>query len=84
MLVELALPIVLTSVALFFASFLSWMVLQLHRNDWGKLPREDQFLIAVRDCGIPPGNYMFPGCETSAEMNSEAPQDPCKVLGGFS
>lgn len=72
MLVNLALPIVLTSVALFFVSFLSWMVLQLHRKDWGKLPREDQFLIAVRDCAIPDGNYMFPGCETSAEMNSEA------------
>ena len=39
MLVSLWLPIVLSAVALFFASFLSWMVLQLHKQDWKKLWR---------------------------------------------
>jgi hypothetical protein len=71
---SLILPIVLTSVALFFASFLSWMVIQLHRKDWIKLDKEDEFLHAARQCSISPGNYMFPGCTGSEEMKSEAYQ----------
>jgi hypothetical protein len=71
MLMELWLPILLSAVALFIASFLSWMVLQLHRHDWRKLEREDEFLEAVRGVGLPTGSYMFPGCGTPAEMRSE-------------
>jgi len=71
MLVHLALPIIISSVAVFFTSFLSWMVIQLHRQDWGKLAREDQFLAATRSLDIAPGNYMFPSCSTAAERNSE-------------
>ena len=33
----LSLPIILSAVALFFASFLSWMVLKLHDKDWNRL-----------------------------------------------
>jgi hypothetical protein len=69
-LLSLALPIVLAAVALFFASFLSWMVLPFHRKDWVKLAKEDEFLKAARECGLTPGNYMFPGCNTQAEMKS--------------
>lgn len=72
MLMSLWLPIVLSAVALFFASFLSWMVVQLHRQDWVKLAKEDQFMQAVRDCEIPVGSYMFPGCASAEEMKSEA------------
>ena len=71
MLAELWLPILLSAVALFVASFVSWMVLQLHRDDWRKIEREDEFLEAVRGAGLPTGNYMFPYCGTSAEMRSE-------------
>jgi hypothetical protein len=71
MLTELWLPILLSAVALFFASFVSWMVLRLHRDDWRKLEREDEFLEAVRGVGLSRGNYMFPYCGTSAEMRSE-------------
>ena len=72
MLIKLVLPIILSSVALFFASFLSWMVLQLHRKDWRKLDLEDDFLRAAREIGLAPGNYMFPGCESSEDMKSDA------------
>ena len=34
MLMRLVLPIIVSAVALFFASFLSWMVLPIHRKDW--------------------------------------------------
>ena len=66
----LILPIVLSTIALFFASFLAWMVVPLHRKDWVKLEREDDLITTVRDLGASPGNYMFPGCETPAEMKS--------------
>lgn len=72
MLLSLALPIVLSAVALFFASFLSWMVLQLHKKDWGKLPNEQIFLDAAAKCNIPTGSYMFPGHCSHEEMQSEA------------
>ena len=72
MLLSLTLPIVLSAVALFFASFLSWMVLQLHKRDWGKLEKEDEFLAAAAQCDIPVGSYMFPGTCSPAEMQTEA------------
>jgi hypothetical protein len=59
-------------VALFFASFLSWMVLQLHKKDWAKLEKEDEFLAAAGKCDIPVGSYMFPGTNSTAEMQTEA------------
>ena len=37
------LPIVLSGVALFFASFLAWMVLPHHKGDFIKLPDEGAF-----------------------------------------
>jgi len=47
------------------------MVLPVHFKDWGKLDREDDFLDALKEQQIPPGNYMFPGWETPGEMKSE-------------
>ena len=48
------------------------MVLQLHRNDWRKLEEQDQFIDAVRQAQVRPGNYMFPCCQSAAERKSEA------------
>jgi hypothetical protein len=85
MLAELWLPIVLSGVALFFASFLSWMVVRLHKDDWRKLENEDAFLKAGREIGLRPGSYMFPCACGSAEVQSEGFQrkwkeGPCGVL----
>lgn len=80
MLASLWLPIVLAAVALFFASFLSWMVLQLHKTDWVKLEREEEFLQAGRNMGLKPGNYMFPGCQSQAEMGT--PEFKAKMEAG--
>lgn len=67
MLLDLWLPVVLATVAVFFASFLSWMILGLHWTDWRKLANEDEMRAAVTDAGIPPGSYMFPYPATKAE-----------------
>ena len=92
MTLNLILPIVLSAVALFFASFLSWMVLQLHKQDWVKLAQQDKFMEAVRECDVPPGSYMFPACGSSEEMKSEeftkkmatGPHGIMTVFGAFS
>lgn len=72
MLLSLLIPIVAATVAVFFASFVSWMILQLHRKDWGKLAKEDDFMEAARKCEISVGSYMFPACGCPEEMKSEA------------
>ena len=69
MVLSLWLPIILSGVALFFASFLSWMVVKLHEKDWRKMEHEDKVMDAVREAGVPEGNYMFPGANTMSEMN---------------
>lgn len=71
MLVSLALPILVSAIALFFASFLSWMVLQLHKNDWAKIETEDEFMSAAAKCNLAAGSYMFPRLNSHAEMQTE-------------
>ena len=68
------LPVVLSGVALFFASFLAWMVLPHHKGDFLKLPDESAFENAIRGLNISPGNYMFPYCSSSEDMKSESMQ----------
>ncbi len=62
-LADLWLPIVLSSVAVFLASFLAWVVLPHHKPDFKKLSNEDGFLDALRANNTPPGQYMFPDCQ---------------------
>jgi len=66
-LMSLWLPILLSAVIVFFASWIAWMFLPHHKVDWTKIQEEDGFLDAVRKLGIPPGQYMFPFC-TMADM----------------
>lgn len=67
---SLWLPIVLSAVAVFFASFLAWMVLPHHKPDFRKLPDEPGFAEAIRRFGLTPGLYVFPFC-TPQEMKTE-------------
>jgi hypothetical protein len=71
MLASLVLPIIVSGVALFFASFLSWMVLQLHKQDWKRIDRQDEFIAAVRPFNLAVGSYMFPCPVNMAEMKTE-------------
>lgn len=72
MLISLALPIAVLAVALFFVSFLSWMVVKLHKNDWSKLANEDDLMAALKKLDLPEGSYMFPCAASDADMRSEA------------
>ena len=71
MLTSLLLPVLLSGVALFFASFLTWMVLQIHKQDWVKLDKEEDIIAALKAAEVPLGNYMIPGCVDMKDMQSE-------------
>lgn len=70
-LVDLWLPILLSSVGIYVFSSLAWMVLPHHRPDFQKLEKEDEVMDFVRGLGVTEGNFMFPYCGNPKEMNSE-------------
>src|ERR1700745_975829 len=64
------LPILLSAVIVFFASFIMHMVLAYHKSDYRKLPDEDRVTDAMRSAGVKPGPaYFFPYCKFE-EMKS--------------
>ena len=65
---SLWLPIVLSAVVVFMASFFVWMVLPHHRKDWTKLKDEDAVRKVLNDQGIGAGQYQMPYCKTAKEM----------------
>jgi hypothetical protein len=71
---SLWLPILISTIAIFFTSFLSWMVLRLHEKDWTKVNGEDELMAVVRKMNVKEGNYMFPGTDSPKEMSTAAYQ----------
>ncbi len=65
------LPIVASGIAIFFASWLAWMVLPHHKKEWTGLANEDAVMSALRSAGVAPGQYMFPYAECSTDWNKE-------------
>ena len=76
-LAELWLPILVSSVLVFIASALAWMVSPHHKQDWKGLPNEDGFLEALRANNTPAGQYIFPFCGDH-KATAEAMKDPEK------
>lgn len=72
-LLQLWLPILVTGVVLFFASFVAWMVLPHHQGDFSPIPQEDKWMDAVRSMNLPAGSYMFP------YMTHAEAKDPEKI-----
>jgi hypothetical protein len=68
---SLWLPIILSGVALFFASWAAWMLLPPHKGEWKKLPDEDGVMGALRKFNIPPGQYSFPRACDPQEMKTD-------------
>ena len=69
-LTSLWLPILLSAIVVFFASFVIHMVLPFHRADYGKVPSEDNVMAALRKFSIAPGDYFVPCASGPAEMKS--------------
>ena len=70
-LIGLWLPILLSSVAVFFASFLAWVVIGHHTPDWKELPEEGGTMEFLQKSGTGPGQYIFPMCRTKEQMADE-------------
>lgn len=71
-LMSLWLPIVVSAVIVFVASWIIHMVLTYHRSDFRKLPSEDEVMAALRRFDIPPGDYLMPCAGRPKEMNEPA------------
>jgi fatty acid desaturase len=54
-LIALWLPILLSTVIVFFASFIMHTVLAYHKSDYRKLPDEDRVTDAMRSAGVTRG-----------------------------
>jgi len=70
-LAALWLPIIVSAVFVFVASFIMHMVLPYHRGDYGQLPDEDKILATLRAAAVKRGLYVFPYC-THQNMKSPA------------
>ena len=70
-LTALWLPILLSAVFIFVASFIMHMVLPYHRSDYSQLPDEDKILTVLRAASLKRGLYVFPYC-THQDMKSPA------------
>lgn len=71
-LTSLWIPILVSAVLVFVVSCVVHMFLPVHRNDYGRLPKEDEALEALGKLGIPPGDYVFPLASGMAEMKDPA------------
>jgi hypothetical protein len=72
------LPILLSAVIVFVASFIIHMALPIHRSDYRKLPDEDKVADALRSTGVTPGRvYVLPYC-THKDMKSSEVQEKFK------
>jgi hypothetical protein len=67
---SLWLPILLSAVLVFFASWLMHMLLPYHRSDFATVPSEGEVQDALRRFNIPPGDYMIPCAGSPAGMKS--------------
>jgi hypothetical protein len=67
---SLWIPIVISAVIVFVISSIIHTVLTYHRTDFGKVPAEDKVMDALRNVGIPPGDYVIPCAGSSKEMKT--------------
>ena len=68
------LAILVTTVALFFLSFVLWAAIPFHEKDHAKLPDEDAVMSALRASGAKNGAYIFPYCTHKDQKNAELMQ----------
>ena len=74
-LLSLWLPILLAAVIVFVASSVIHMAPLWHRNDFPRMPREEEVLQALRPFAIPPGDYFLPRPGAREEMRTPEFQD---------
>lgn len=71
-LTSLWLPVLVSTVLVFFASFIMHMVLTYHRSDYRSLPEEERVTDAMRNAAVKPGPAYFFPFSSFKEMKSPA------------
>lgn len=71
-LLSLAVPVVVAAVLVFLASAVIHMVMTHHRNDFSRLPNEDDVLATFRKANVPAGDYVAPYCDSPQSMKEPA------------
>jgi len=66
------LPILVAAVVVFLASSVIHMALGYHNSDFSRAPDEDRILDALREAGVPPGDYVMPHAGSMAAMKDPA------------
>jgi hypothetical protein len=69
---SLWLPVLVSAVAVFFASSLVHMVLPWHKSDYAKVPDEDAFMESLRRMNAVNGNYHAPFAYSASNMKDPA------------
>lgn len=72
------LPIIVSGVFVWIASFLFWMVLPIHKGEWGELPDDKGFMGALTEMGVQPGQYVFPCSDNGKRMKDPEFQELMK------
>jgi hypothetical protein len=76
---SLWIPILLSAVLVFVASFVVHMLAWAwHKNDYKTVPNESRVADALRPFAIPPGDYFLPRVEEMAEMKTPEFQEKLK------
>ena len=57
---SLVLPILVAAVVVFVLSLIVQMAMPWHKTDFDNVPDDDEFLGAIRQLNIPPGDYTVP------------------------
>lgn len=73
-LAALWIPIVVSAVAVFMASFVAWVVIGHHNPDWKELPEEGGTIDYLQKSCTKPGQYMFPMARTKEQMDDPTKQ----------
>ncbi|MCE2422276.1 MAG: hypothetical protein J4G03_03055 [Gemmatimonadetes bacterium] len=72
------LPILVSTILMFVASWIVHTVLRHHKNDYRKLGDEDEVMSALRNFGLKPGNYVMPYAGSMEAMRSEEYAAKCE------
>lgn len=72
---ELWLPILVATIAVFITSAIIWMATPLHKADIKALPDEDAFCAHLTALNPPPGTYMFPHFESCKNQDGSIDKD---------
>jgi hypothetical protein len=73
--VQLWLPILVSAVVVFFASFLLHMLVKHHNGDFKQIPNETRIMDELRKLKIPAGDYVFPFAKDDKERNTKEYKD---------